>query len=249
MPEQPREPRADLDDWEVESLRLTIFPSPRPYVIEKSWWEELIGDSPESTTTRPKEGVTQEDGLGLGGKLALITQPTRVDWVLSGNEPLSSIGTPKEAFDAFVPPLKIWLLEKAPPMQRLAFGSVFRLPVEDAVKGFRRLSSYLHSLQIDAEGTRDFVYQINRSRVSRTGIEGVRINRLAKWTVGFLQSAILSVGQDQASFQKPEFHCRLELDLNTHQDYKSELNSEQGQMILEELIDLALEIVQEGDVP
>ena len=53
-------PIADLGQWSVEGLRLTIF---CPGDVDTSnLWEQSMGDRPESRDERPREGIVQQQG-------------------------------------------------------------------------------------------------------------------------------------------------------------------------------------------
>jgi hypothetical protein len=241
---------ADLSSWQAESLRLTVFPTPKPYSIE-TWWEKLVGEPPEKTVSQPREGIIREEGPALDGSLSLIVQTTRIDWVLGPIQPPSLLGELPRSAEAFLSQISKWLLGDAPPAQRIAFGLATQLPVPDEAGGYHKLSKYLPGVTIDAENTSEFLYQINRPRASNSGIEGLKINRLARWSVGFIQQATFSMsdGKASATLQQSQFHCRAELDINTAADFGGEFTRQQSEALVRELADLALEIIKKGDIP
>jgi len=123
------------------------------------------------------------------------------------------------------------------------------LPVDDRPSGYRKLGSYLPGIQIDPEGSSDFLYQINRPRKARLNIPSLRINRLSNWSV----SRIDIGGQFGAqTIELPgleQYACRLELDINTAPDFQEILVREQLRSTFEELVDLGKEIAARGDIP
>jgi len=144
-------------------------------------------------------------------------------------------------------------LDIAPPVVRLAYGATLFEPVPDRQTGYRRLSQ-LVPVQIDPVGSEDFLYQINRPRTSRTGLPGLTINRLSKWSVAAFQNFVLMftippVQPAQPQAGRPEIACRIELDINTAPSYTNELPHERLGEIFRELIDVGSEIADRGDVP
>ncbi len=246
--------------WLVESLRWTTFLSPSAG-IEEDWWSRVTGTPSEAKISRPRLAGYQEQGLFDGKLLLLTVLPKRVDWQLSlavrPEETLPdfpSIGAIAATVPPFLQLIRRWL-EIAPHVERLAFGGVLLLPVDDPKMGYRKLSeTFLRTLPIDVEGSSDFFYQINRPRVSRTAITGLRVNRLSKWSVGLYQRLMigLTVGAGESTAEKAEgaqlYACRLELDISTAPEFPSELPREQLHSLSDELVELGLEIALEGDV-
>jgi hypothetical protein len=153
----------------------------------------------------------------------------------------------------FVGLVLAWLND-APALQRIAFGAILRLPVNDRIFGYQKLASYLHHVDLDPVGSTEFLYQINRPRKSKSGVENLSINRLSKWSVAFTQQATYTVQDPQAAqFQltglQKDIHCRLELDINTVPDIEGDFAAKDAQQIFNELVDLGREIATNGDIP
>lgn len=256
----PRKVGADqppLSTWQAINLRLTAFPSPAAQFAEPTWWSDLIGNAPEKRISKPKRLEQQEEGPFEGGNLILSVQPSRIDWVLTtlkeqerGQE-LSVIGSFPVALDKYLKLVVSWLSSRmCPPLERLAFGAILLQPVEDRTTGYRQLSTYVHSVDLDPEGTSDFFYQINRPRESRSGIPGLRINRLSKWSRAGLQDIEVTLAPVPRQTAGPvRFACHLELDINTAHEFRNELPQEQLSQIFQELVDLGKEIASKGDIP
>ena len=251
--------RLPLSGWEVQLLRVTAFPSPSAQLSRPTWWTDLIGEPPEKQVLQPREQGQRDEGLVDGKRLILEVQPTRIDWLFTRagdqefeSEGYATIGLLPEVLNAFLPLILRWFeLETCPSVQRLVFGAVLLHIVENRQDGYRQLSAYLPSVQLDTEGSSDFLYQINRPRNSGSGIPDLRINRLSKWSVATVRGFTLSIGSLPVtqSVQTPEFTaCRLEFDINTTQFFQGDLEREQLPQVFQELVDLGVEIVREGDV-
>lgn len=239
-------------DWQAESVRATAFPSPGSGPHDNStWWETIVGEPPENRISQPKVGVLQEQGHFSNGMLTLISQPSRIDWLFTQTNPSETSWSLEECVGIFQPVIERWLIS-APGVQRLAFGAVLRLPVDDRKQGYEALSGFLHNVKLDPEGSSEFLFQINRPRKSET-IEGLSINRLSKWSVALLHQATYSVQPPQAapfelmSHEESAF-CRLELDVNTMPDVDGELSAEILAQIFDELVTLGKEIASKGDI-
>lgn len=246
--------KPDLKDWQVESLRITSFPSATTQVNVANWWHDLVGEQPENRVVRLKEGLHQDEGHVHDTKLILGVQPMRIDWLVvpSDSQDKFWVGPFQDSLDSFLELMARWF-KIIPPTKRLAFGAVLMLPVEDRRSGYILIANYLPHIKLDPEGSSDFLYQINRPRNSRTGIPGLKINRLTKWSV-----ARRGTGQIELSLHEPKasyfptsesYACRLELDINTIQDYQGNLPHDQLSGIFQELVDLGKEIVIKGDIP
>ena len=146
-----------------------------------------------------------------------------------------------------------WLtLDSCPEIQRVAFGAVLLSPVDSKVSGYRQLAAYLPSVTIDPEHSTDLLYQINRPRESATGIPDLKINRLSKWSVAQISTAGLVLEPTRILYHDvPQAYlaCRLELDINTAAERREPLPRETVSNVWQELLNLGMEIVIDGDQP
>lgn len=249
--------RPPLEVWQVETLRTTGFPSPAAPVTASTWWKDLVGEEPEKRVSQPRRGGHQDEGVLDNGKLVLVTQPARVDWLLTvpdapqmEGRSIPTIGSFPQALVTFRDLMLRWFaLETCPALIRLAFGAVLFQPVDDRPTGYRRLAVYLPSVTLDPEGASDFFYQINRLRMSTSMVTGLRINRLSKWSVALHGLAAFSFEPATVTLNTPLVACRLEFDINTAPDFQGELSRQRLPQVFHELVHLGQEIASEGDVP
>jgi hypothetical protein len=248
--------------WLAESLRLTVFVPPYVQPQGEGLWGEIIGTAPENKMAKPSRGEFVEAGLVLGNTLTLSIQPGRIDWILSPNlsseedlDGVKSIGKPEEAAKSFSEIVSKWLPD-CPSSVRLAYGVVLLERVESREEGYLRLRDLIRSVQIDPK-SEDFFYQINRPRES-TSVEGMRLNRLSRWSVASYQPVRFSftIQQNQPAHPSMYAHsgvqtmaCRAELDLSTPATTLVELPHDKVKPICSEFVDLALEIALRGDLP
>jgi|APDOM4702015248_1054824.scaffolds.fasta_scaffold10687_4 hypothetical protein len=244
--------------WKPQQFRLTVFPSKVFDVPEPGWWVKLLGELPEEKSIKSK-GLSQvESGKFHEGRLELSTSAARIDWTYSAqisgeNEPDFSAGIPTlGSFEASLADFKAlagrWVKEMCPPISRIAFGAVLSQPVDSHEQGYEVLKHYLPRLEIDPKGSFDFLYQINRPRVSKCGISDLRINRLSKWAVAAIQAHIFTAGKSM-TMDMGGFATRLELDFSTHQNFEGDLPVEKVPSIFDELVTLGGEVASLGDIP
>ena len=258
MARQPHRERAPITEWVAESLRTTGFPIADAEFTADNWWQAVVLEDPEAQTVRPRTRERQEQGPFQRGRLILRVQPSRIDWELTpspmemeGETGLEALGTFGDACRRFCELMTRWF-PLSPRLDRLAFGATALLQVPSRIDGYLRLSAYLPSLQIDTEGSTDLLYRINRPRPSRTNIPNLTINRLSTWTVGQLEFHTLAIGPGEAprvSRGEPTFACRVEFDMNTPPSFAGEFASPQLEHVFQELVELVLETLQQGDQP
>lgn len=245
-----------MQDWDAEGLRLTCFLAGAAKVAEPAWWSDLVGSPPESRTSRPALGELTESGPFEGANLRLSVAPGRVDWQLIPIEKqaqldteIPTIGSYFDTVERFTATMKKWL-PSSPAILRLAFGAVLHRVVKDRKEGYQQFQPLLHYIKLDPESS-DFLYQINRRRLSSSGIPNLNINRLSKWAVMSLGRVILLQGGEliHPQVQTTAIACRLELDINTQSDLKEELPKEKVNDVFDELVTMGIEIAKEGDIP
>ena len=180
-------------------------------------------------------------------RLSYVRSPRGIQWMLE------RLRDPKKAGAAFLGPDVLvsfkelmcrWLVD-CPPFQRLAFGAALYLPVKDRREGYRELKNRLKFGPEHEEKEGDFLYQYNRRRTSLT-VPELEINRLSKWTWVPLGEVYVKDGK---LIHPPESACLLELDINTMPEFQGTLPHDRCAPLFEEMVKLAVEIAQRGDVP
>lgn len=238
-----------VNEWRVAGLRMTLFVVPGTEIGTPIWWETVVGEPPENRSLQPREGGLTEEGQFAEGRLVLMVTPIRIDWLFNIGEQAERTRPFDEALGRFVPPMLRWLETASPPTQRLAFGGILMLSVDSREDGYRRLMSYLPLVRLEPEGSSDFLYQINRPRIFARGDTELRINRLTRWSVSSSQETQISLPQMVGYVVGPNrFSCRLELDINTDQNFRGQLPQEQLTHIFQVLVDFGREIAQRGDI-
>ena len=247
-------PATGFGEWDVESLRLSVFHSGES--APSGLWEQLMGIAPESSDTRAREGTVREQGIADGNMLLLITQSRRLDWNLvpSLNQSGDRGGMPTlMAVEETMPLLRRALdvsVRACGRVDRFALGGVLTQQASSLSEGLGQLSKYLPRLDLENQGGFDFAYQINKRRRSLSALH-VQVNRLSRWQLEELQGGTITVGPSRApNFEISEraFVSKLTLDINTALDSNA-ISKTRMPNLFDELVNFACEIATEGDIP
>ena len=250
--------KCSLADWQAEHLRFSAFMADAMDPAKTRLWESLVGRPPEELRNRPQQQLITEEGPFLDGWLRVQASNNRVDWTLSpalGNPPpeLPVVGPYDVLEQRFRELMRRWLAD-CQPVNRLAYGGVLLLSVGTLPDAYRRLDGLLPAVKIDPENTSDFMYRINRRRVSRGPIEGLKINCLSMWSAVQIIETLVELSADAQQTpkvaQRPGSRCicRLEIDINTAPEFNRVFEKNAVPGIFEELFDIGNEIATEGDV-
>ena len=240
-------------DWEVYSLRATLFyPDGFDRVVRESW-RTVAGEEPEEESSQPRAGTAVAAGTVDGGWLQIRTELSPREDLLWFSERPHSVTAKTLTFgrlDEILPRFRVlfgrWLETNESPVSRLAFGAVLLQTVDTDKEGYARLQDYLPDVRIDPDGSKGLLYQINRPRESAV-LAGTELNRLSKWSVSLFQLMKLE-GEALVPATRERF-CRVELDLSTPPEREEPLETGLLMDLIDELMDLAREVSIEGDLP
>jgi hypothetical protein len=244
--------------WLCESVRVTaLWPMPEPVGSDLTW-EAVAGAPPELKEDHPRRGTHRERGP-LDEERAILelqTAPGRVDWLLTApldamvTEVVSSfpsIGSPKDALSLFEATVfnKAARAYSAP---RFALGLVATRPATDLDAAHSELAKLLVSMKPKLSGAHDFLYQINRPRPSLS-ISGLGVNRLSRWSAVLATSVVLQTTGAASAARSVIAGTRVELDMNSAADRTQPIPEPSRVPLLKEFAQLALEILERGDIP
>lgn len=245
-------------EWLAESLRVSAFSSNYTFDPTVTWWKNIVGKEPEERVTKSLPQILRETGLlsDLNANFILEQQVGRIDWHLvppptqleSIKDELPNIGKFKDAVEVFISLIMKWV-DLSPEVNRIAFGSVLLLPVEDKAAGYKQLIPLMPAIKIDPINSTDFFYSINRPRLSKTSGGEILINRLSRWAVAHLSlfphAQPLNVAPKKGVGL---FTIRLEIDINTSSDNVEVIPKERLNELLTEFVSLAKELSEKGDI-
>lgn len=249
--------KSDLSQlkWDAVALRMTAFPAPGSNVTVAGWWESVAGELPEQQIVNPRSGEFAEHGKHGVGRLELNVNPVSVTWIhkvdeLQPENRTATLGDFLNSCEKFCELMNRWFdLDSVPNLVRVAFGANLIQKVQNQQAGMERLAKYILAVCVDPANSSDFLYQINRRRASKLDREGLEINRVMKWSVTQHQLFLLNPATSGNTVPAPpESFVRLEIDINTMQEYKGEFNRASLSETFEELVELGKEIAKRGDV-
>ncbi len=241
----------DNVDWKAEILRITVFPVDTASFSAADSWEQIIGRSPDNLNVQ-RSGLETREIAYLNGRVFLIKQLDRIECQYVPKQMDDSLSWPtigdyKEELETFLQLIDKWhSLISASPIQRLAFGAVLHHSVASEQEGNQVLQKILPHLYV--EGARDFFYQVNRRRES-SHVNGLLINRLARWSVGQGQVVNVHITPQLSQSSHLHFATRLELDINTVPVRFDSFLSDKTVDLFNELVKFGVELSRDGDIP
>lgn len=249
-------------EWRAQGFRLTAFPLPGSMPATLEWWRQAAGLEPDEQTTNPKKGSSITSGAFGPGKLILQVEPERVDWRLvpsdldPANLPATFevpvLGPLADVLQGFTELCDRWLMQaELPELGRLAFGAELVHPETGRAAGYEWLPHYLPVE--NKPDSSDFIYRINLPVPSRTGIDGLRINRVSTWTVAAYRllgfQLVMGTGGSVVASPEAAYAFRSELDFNTAPGLSGPLPKGRLIDVRRELVALALEVAERGIRP
>lgn len=247
-------PSFKFGQWDVDSLRLTLFYKNQKLPFRSGLWNIVTGAKPHAIDERPQEGRITVTGQHLGNQLVLVLQQSRVDWHIRPVSP----PTPPSAKELLLVTgvaetadvLKTALVKSIDPklqVVRLALAPVLIKSAASLEDGLEKLSHYLPGVRREFLHGTDFIYQINKPRQAQ-GATGVVMNCLAKWEMHeFIQGTVSVSPAAPPRFtteQAPT--CLLSMDINNVLLEKG-LSVNGTITLFERFVDLANELATQGD--
>ena len=245
-----------LTMWQIENLRFSVFLArpTRPEPVGS--WVDVAGQDADDTRIKGtgEQRVVSQQGPFGGAVMRAEVRLDRIDWHVLPPPPKNpskrpTAGPYERLKDRFRDAMVAWLGAAHPAANRMAYGAVLSHRSGNRTDCLRVLDNLLSTVTVDPENTWDFDYSVNRRRVSKS-IDGLMINRLAKWSLGTEILGVLKLpasgGQarmDTVTVNVP----MLTLDINTDPESRGPLN--RPRELSAELAVLGTEIALEGDVP
>lgn len=244
----------DFAQWEAQNFQLIAFPVAAAPVMDQTWFNHVTGAGDEIERTTKKNHLV--DKAVIGDRVISLTVETgKITWLELPHRPTEeltegfpTLGLLVKEHDRFVRMMERWL-PLCPSIYRLAFATKLMRKSVDTVDSYNCLSKYVHAVDIDPEGSSDFLYRINRRRESAV-LKGRYINRLSTWSaLKFKFEMGMLAGVVEKPLVQNEFSCcTVDLDINTGPEDESPIDPAAIVPLLNELRQLAMEIAERGDV-
>jgi hypothetical protein len=240
--------------WKAQVARCTFVLTRQNF--DTGIWETVVGAEPESTEVKPREGAFREAGKfenaylevhGRSNRLDFFVTPTpeaAAQFELEFGEAEFALASLKGLVERLV------ASDRATNITRIALGLIAVAPVSGRTESYQALGALLPSVTIDAEKSSDFLYRINRPRVSNI-LVGSKLNRLSTW--GSLLNRLIALqGGSLAAVPNStmdKHFVRVDLDISTPADRVELIECSMVLPLFDELADLARESLARGDQP
>jgi len=236
--------------WLVEGMRVTMFLAQDAEHLPTGYYKAVFGKDPEQkhiVGTRTVEGGRWGDrGFALVEQNPGRLECRIVPWPGAMPDPLAKVGEHPEMFAQF-PKFARKIISMAPKLIRVAFGAILVMPANSLQEGQDILAKLLPAVKFEGE-LYDFLYRINRPRISNA--HPIRINRLSNWSVSRIVNLDIPIGvEGRVREESSSLAARLELDINTDAENRVALPKGKLRGIIDELVQLAEELISEGDIP
>jgi hypothetical protein len=240
-------------DWTTEQLRLSAF-SDHPVTATERDWQTITGQE-EAENRTAIAGGKMFSGSFQGGTLSLAYSGLRIDVILNATlrettdaPELPSVGLWKDASISFRDTVKKWLEHTTVPIVRLALGAILVHQVDSRESAYKALDELLFSVAADPK-MRELLFRCNWPVESKV-VPGLMINRITAWAAVRAAASRLQVtGESFNVSPGPELNAaRLEIDHNTDQANSKPFDKAQLVAIFEELLQLAQQNAERGEV-
>ena len=241
--------------WDVEQERITLFPFPGLIANGESIWELITGTLPEVVTTKPSLGISNVSGKYKNGQLVLNIDPQRIDFLYlppadfhekNPDRGFSIIDSAELIDLSLINDIGNWL-GNAPQITRIAYGIVYLMRCDKKEDSYKILAELLPDIKIDIENSTDFMYSINRPRISNV-VNNLKLNRYSKWAALKITLASIMPAQNTNISTFTENAARLELDISSDAERIDEIPKDHLLNLLKEMNQYAIEISQSGDI-
>jgi hypothetical protein len=237
--------------WSARTLRLSLFLQSPSEIMDADTWEQATGQTPEIDQNQPRQQMRVQAGSIGTGYLQLQFQglAQRLDWVMGPTTDAVEFGPVMDALSTFNDVVRKWLVGTQLKSKRLAIGILAVIPAPDRIAAYTALRDFLPSVKIDAEHSRDLTYSINRPKPSRSLGQEVELNRLTRW--GVLQIQTLTISNPSAIVPAlvGGMHVFVECDNSTPAEQETPLDNASFADIYDELIEMALQNLERGELP
>jgi len=242
-------------DWTTETLRLSLFCSENVKLTIANWTTITGQDEPQTVqNVAPRRSFV---GPFHDGTLNISAVGPRVDCVLLPKSPteaieegyVPTIGSWPSACDAFVKATSEWLARFEQPVHRIAFGGSLIAKCESITDAYRQLLSMLQSVKGDPNRMRELIYRVSWPLQSKA-VDGLLLNRITSWATLQIQLQLMvQTGAKTTMTETAATHVvRLEIDHSTDADRTNPFDRSQLVPIYRELVSLAAENAEKGEV-
>jgi hypothetical protein len=249
--------------WSARMLRLTAFlQSPGEAITADTWVRATGMAQPAVDHAEPPQFQRVQGGPVGPGFLVVQAQglAQRIDWMMgtppppadvaANTPPLTEFGPVEPALKVFSEVVRKWLSFTDIVSTRLAIGIIAAIPTSDRISAYTALQKYIPSVRLDPEHTRETLYRINRPKPSRSLGAEIELNRVTTWAVSAVRFVAGAV--TPSSVVLPGLggiYVSVECDNSTPVEQQSVLDKSKFVEIYDELMEMALQNLEFGELP
>jgi hypothetical protein len=243
--------------WFVQLIRLTLFSTDVIFPSEDQW--KIATRQPEAEhRSAIQGGGRQYWGKQLNGVLQLTIIGNRLDFILSfdgevaRDDGLPVVDTWDKTSGLFLEAARRLLAGLAFPVSRMAFGGHFLRPASSRQSNYDSLARITKSLNLDFKRAHDLIFKVNWPVESKT-VNGLRLNRITAFSAMTFSRLMVQPMGAQVTIVSPSAESlvhatSLEIDHSTLQDHLGPFETQQLIPIFNELVALASENLEAGEV-
>ena len=245
-------------NWHAASLRVSLFTRTAPKLADADW-EKLTGQEEAESRNAVVGGGRVFGGSALGGYLTLANPGPRIDCILNppqaiealNERRIATLGRWSDSLEVFRNATSQWIPQLDIEIVRIAFGCTLLWESENREEAYSRLAGLIKSATVTPK-MHDFFFRVNWRVESRVA-DGLEYNRLVSFSaVKVGQATYTLVGASPPKVDiEPQLTAdfvRLDMDHNTPQEEQKAFDREQAVSIYRELMWLADQNAEVGEV-
>ncbi len=238
-------------------MRFSAFTADLDIIPLEEWWTQITGANPTDISNKPQQLEYNVVGEYENLLFGISRKGNKIDFIANSKE-VGKDNQPREwgiyadGSKLMGSIVKKWSkLKSLPSITRIAHGARLTQYVESFEEGHKVLGNYISDLQLDLQKVKDFNFQINRPRDSKSYGTDLVINRFNKWSL--IENISFEIEAAASGVAKNThltiYKCQLDLDINSKFNVKRKISKSKIHALFEEFLDLGLETVREGDKP
>lgn len=232
-------------DWELETLRLTVFTgSTKTSIDVKSMWESIVRTPLELFSQRPNSEIQTCSGRFGDGQLVVKLESQRLDWswraaTFEGQDGQTTAKTTADPSSDFAGLCRAFLATN-PPAIRMAVGALVSRNAQTIVEANTFMLAMESRLTFDPSAIEDCVLRMNTpTSVSLKVGEQLRVNVIRKLDVAtWHKVSVDPAAPDMLNKVAEGKALRLDLDINSDASRSLLFSSEETKSLHEHLLKL-----------
>lgn len=236
-----------MSNWNAEHFRVTLL-GPTSLPSPKEVLPQAFGVEVDSFSERNYGSETNAESDWMGGRLAVRSQPGRLDFIIS---PIPDVGMNAPMLPdgiSVLPHLILavnnWLVGSNVDVNRIALGGRAMLPSKDRDDAYDKFAEKVKLVSVKKNEQSEINFQVNLPRASKN-VSGIKINAVSAWAVSAFKFFQISSNMTSTTGDEQYFlHCVP--DISTDADRVGFLLKDDMSKLFDEFRDVFEEFLEEG---